>query len=336
MALDPDRLPALLRAVAGDRPDRESVREVVQVARDLAAAFLRVRRVRFDGPWQAQSHQDLALDLVADLFRRDDDGRFPEIRGFFGEIPADGIECLGELRRLVCSRVTQGLFERNRRLDPELARLIRNIKLASRRLDFDVESRWGGRWIVFGDGRWERPLIAVEILEAHLVAFLREGTSLDDILRATEDVLARSDLYRTALPVVLAAQVIRTAWIRLQAGGDGSTEPLEPDGFQALVDHAVDVVRATLRASYLASGKLPTEIFESYLRVARSWVSAEMAVSGPRMSLFERMVQEHPDLDRHGFVREHRARLEYIARLVREQFIAEAREELSGSASTSR
>ncbi|MEX0721402.1 MAG: hypothetical protein WD059_12090 [Balneolaceae bacterium] len=72
---------------------------------------------------------DLALDCIADLFGREGDC-LTEIESYF---PKEQLSELKEsevaikLRRLVFSKVNEGLFRNYRSFDPSLSKIIRNI-----------------------------------------------------------------------------------------------------------------------------------------------------------------------------------------------------------------
>ena len=78
------------------------------------------------------SLKDLALDCVADLFRLDEQGIPVQMRMYFECVnleEASEEETLILLRRLIFSKVKQGLFRTYNEMDPSLGKIIRNIKL---------------------------------------------------------------------------------------------------------------------------------------------------------------------------------------------------------------
>lgn len=314
--------------------------DLVLICRNLAEAYLRVRRVGRVAAHRGQTVEDLALDLVADLFRRDAAGRFVVLREYFDPVPTDQTAAAVNLRRLVFSAVGEGLFDHHRSFDPGLARIIRNVKAAARRLDLPIEARHGVRWIRFGPVDARLPSIAPEVLERLLAGRIREGVALETVLRAISDLLDDQEVYLRAVPVVAVASTIRSAWIRIQAhegeerGFDGLDE-FSGDGFGPLVRLAVAGIRADLHRTYVESGKVSESLFRSYLAVVASFL-ADATVDGEHadQSLFERLAAELPGLDRTEYGRLHRARLEYMARCGRDALVKCARFDLGLSART--
>lgn len=335
-----DRLPDLLRQACADRPERIAVGDLVLICRNMAEAYLRVRRVGRVAAHRGQTVEDLALDLVADLFRRDAAGRFVVLREYFDPVPTDRDDAMVNLRRLVFSVVGEGLFDQHRSFDPGLARIIRNVKAAARRLGLPIEARHGVRWIRFGPVDARLPSIAPDLLERSLAGKIREGVALETVLQAISDLLDDQEVYLRAVPVVAVASTIRSAWIRIQAhegeeSGFSGFEGFSGDGFGPLVSLAVAGIRADLHPSYVESGKVSESLFRSYLAVIASYL-ADVTTDGEQAdrSLYERLAVELPGLDRAEYGLRHRARLEYMARRGRDALVKSARFDLGLSART--
>lgn len=337
----PGRLPELLRSACSERPDRASVNELVALAARIAGAYLRSRHVALEGSGGVQSIDDMALDLVGDLFCRDARGRFTALREAFEDVPEDPDVAFSRFRRLVFGRVSEGIFDHHRASDPEFARIVRNLKAAAQRAGFRVEVVHGARWLVFGDDTTPRPLVAPEVLEAMLTGHVREGMAIDAVLAAMAGALAASGGYRNAVPVVLAARVIRSAWSRLQRQALVDSLRVEPDtgsgdGMAPLRLLALSRVRAELGSTYVRTGKLSPELFEAYLSVVDRHLAAEVDDSGAvEASLYERFRLLVPGLERGEYEARHRARLEYVWRCARSALARNVRVELGFSASRS-
>lgn len=315
--------------------------ELVAVCRNLAEAYLRVRRVGHVAAYRGQSVEDLALDLVADLFRRDGAGRFVVLREYFDPIPTEPEDAVGRLRRLVFSRVGEGLFDQHRHFDPGLARIIRNVKAAARRLGLPIEARRGARWIHFGPEDAHLPVIAAEILESLLTGRIGDGVALETVLRTIADLLDDQDTYRRSVPVVLVASAVRSSWIRIQTHGHEDEvlpgfDGYSGDGFRPLVAVALGRIRPDLHRSYVETGKVDESLFRIYLKVVASFLSDATAdAEQADRSLFERLADELPGLDRVEYGLRHRARLEYMARCGRDALVKSARYDLGLSATPS-
>lgn len=170
---------------------------------------------------------DLAMDAIAGLFERDDQGRFPDLRRFFdGQVDADQSDraVVEDLRRLVQSTVTDWLFEAYRAADRSLSNQLRALKRAvSQREDVHLRRRGTVQWLEVIDGsdaserdgpegwgsrRSGRPM-PLETLEAHLTGEVADAGSTVDLLgKAIDTLLAHPD-YESAYPLTRIAQAMR-------------------------------------------------------------------------------------------------------------------------------
>lgn len=130
---DKTALRQALQTVTGPRPTRRAVRTVLTRCHRVAHAYLRQRQqsgtLRED--LLGGDLEDRALDAIADLFERDAEGRFPELRRYYAERPlaeASPTAVEQDLRRLVAGTVTDWLFRSYTTADRSLANLLQALK----------------------------------------------------------------------------------------------------------------------------------------------------------------------------------------------------------------
>lgn len=107
--------------------------------------------------WERKNHsgelEDLALDCVAGLFMRNDNGDFIQLKKYFQNNVDDiqkleSVEIMVLLRRLVIKKTKQELSRIFKERDPEGAKIVRNIKVAIKSAsDFSSFKEMGREYI---------------------------------------------------------------------------------------------------------------------------------------------------------------------------------------------
>ena len=157
-----------LRVATGPDPTPRATRRVVRHCHQIARATLRQQQrtgsLREDV--LGEDAGDLAMDAIAELFERGDQGRFSELREYFGgqlaagrseqeveEQEVEEQEVEEKLRRLVQSAVTDWLFEAYQAADRSLSNQIRALKRAvGRREDACLRRRGTVQWVELATG----------------------------------------------------------------------------------------------------------------------------------------------------------------------------------------
>jgi len=209
--------------------------------------------------------EDLAMDAIAGLFERDEQGQFPELRRYFSdrELGSARPESLEEdLRRLVLSAATDWLFEAYRAADRSLSNLIRALKRAlSSRRDAHLRRRGQTLWIeiqtgaAVGDERatdrdgedpsdsadtppdeedgradhWSGRPMPMETLEARLTGAVADAPSTGDLLDVAIEALRAHPNHAASYPLTRLAQVMRSARTRVQAVTEHEEPVSTPD-----------------------------------------------------------------------------------------------------------
>ena len=154
-----------------------AINHIVQQCFNIALAYLhhRLRRGSLIDNQFGISNEDLAMDCIAELYQRDETGTFIVLRQYFDSISWEKLsdeELQVALRRLVFSKVNEGLFRNYREEDPNLAKIIRNIKEAVKHKEKVNLMRYREtNWLVYGpeDATLNHlPLAPAEVLEAYL------------------------------------------------------------------------------------------------------------------------------------------------------------------------
>ena len=318
-----------------DQPTRAATNELVDECYRLALAYLQKKaRSGYLLPHLfGLTLEDLALDCFADLFQRDEKGGFKLLQQYFNSVEWQGTsdkEVYIVLRRLIFSKVNEGLFRRYREADPTLAKIIRNIKDAVKADSSLQMTRYNGSaWLIVGKEESDMnnlPIAPVEVLEAHLIAYLCRSASSHELVSSFIDFIAEHPYYGNAYPVTGFAQAIRAAYVHVGETSSAVEDPdqvLRPEEVEQAIQHATQKVQTVMHDSYVKKGKVCVSTFETYFRTVRDILTSQFVRDArPVGSYFDALQYYIPGLSRGSYSQEHRNILEYITKLSRSQLLA--------------
>ncbi|MEZ4700698.1 MAG: hypothetical protein R2834_10245 [Rhodothermales bacterium] len=330
------KIKRILAATLCDRPERASVNKLVDECYRLALAYLQKKaRSGYLLPHLfGLTLEDLALDCFADLFQRDERGRFNLLDQYFASVKW---QKMGEqdlyivLRRLIFSKVNEGLFRRYREADPTLAKIIRNIKDAVKAdTRLQLERYNGSAWLIAGDFDASElsgaPIAPVEVLEAHLIAWLCRSASSHELVSSFVEFAAEHPYYCSAYPVTGFAQAIRAAYVHVgetsEEAAAAHEQVLRPEEVEQAIEQATQKVQTVMHDSYVKKGKVCVSTFDTYFHTVRDILTAQFVRDSPPVgSYFDALKTYIPSLSRGSYSQEHRNILEYITKLSRSQLL---------------
>lgn len=322
-------------------PTPATVRQLVEAFHRIAVVYLRrkARTGSLNPGLFGLPIEDLALDCIADLFCRDDNGRFVRLHEYFREIDVTSsaeTDLLAMCRRLVFSRVNQDLYRQYREFDRPLHNIIRALKSASATtpgVSMDCEhDDW---WLIFGPDNGDGPshlLIPPEILEIHLTSFVANGPKLRQVLVSTSEMLREQSLYRRAFPLLGFGRILRSAHANLGESPDTLTEQqhtLSEDDIRKHILISTAEIRSAMYPTYVDKGKVGERHFDMYFKAISCILEADyLNDDGVNLSYYDHLVSHLGGISREEYQHEHRAYLEYLARLSRLSFLQNIRGEL--------
>lgn len=326
-------LQATLSQVFSTHPQHQAVNNLVQICFRIALAYLhhRLRRGSLVDNQFGISNEDLALDCIAELYQRDEHNQFVVLSQYFDTC---NWETLSEedlkvaLRRLVFSKVNEGLFRNYREEDPNLAKIIRNIKEAAKqdkRISL-VRSKEAS-WLVMGDKDAavnHLPLAPAEILQAHMLSILCNTSNTYKAVSAFADFIEAHPHYCNGYPLSGFAQVLRASFMGAVVPGASDIEAsYAPIEVEQAIQQAVTYVRTTLYDTYVRGGKLSRARFETYVKaVGKTLKSTFTRYPESVDSQFEALRSFIPDLSKETYMQQHRNVLQYLFKLSRAHMIA--------------
>ena len=132
-------LQLLINRIVNNSYSISDLKSFIHICSSIATAYLKTeiyyKRLFFPIVHKEDSDlQDYAIDLLADLFATDEKGTLIKIKKYFDPIDLRNNEVLfDELKKLILKVTKQELINKFKENDPAGYRLLRNIKLASKR-----------------------------------------------------------------------------------------------------------------------------------------------------------------------------------------------------------
>lgn len=281
---------------------------------------------------------DLALDCIADLFQREEDGRFTQIVTYFQSRDwerLDECDLNTALRRLIFSQVNEGLFRRYREADSGLAKIIRNIKIAAK-ADRSITLERHGReqWLVVRSAESSRaslPTISGDMVEACLASTLEYNDSIPQAVEAVRSLLEREDEFAGGYPVTGLAQAVRAAYSYIHTplvDNSDDEKPFMSSEIARIIRESAREIEQSKRDTYVASGKVTESLYSNYFRAVIDALRSEF-VSGsePVDSYFTALAGYIPNLTSDEYASDHRNVLEYLVKLTRGRLLSYMRQD---------
>jgi hypothetical protein len=322
----------ILLAVLRPDPDRAAVTTLVYRCHAMALAYLRLkeRGGSFASARSGMRVDDMALDAIAELFRRSPQGSFRCLETYFRKTDREGTltedELRIELRSIVFSAVNHHIFRMYREQDPALSRIIRNLKLALKHhRELFVTEQWGLAVIspdIAGSEPAPLPLAEPEMLALLFHRQVSPRSSMQEMLGELGEVLRESPGGPWAFPLVDTALMIREIYrqdVPLQDAAPLPDSLLQMD-IEAMTDAVLHRLRGTAGEGYLSAGKLTIPELEAHLGALRDILREELSGSNGLSGSYFLHLQRHlGDLTEKSYRQYHRSILEYLARTAKRE-----------------
>ncbi len=310
----------------------KAVNNLVHICFKIALAYLhhRLRRGSLCDNQFGISNEDLALDCIAELYQRDEAGRFIVLEQYFESANWATLteeELKISLRRLVFSKVNEGLFRNYREEDPNLAKIIRNIKEAAKQdKRVSLTKKRDASWLVIGTSDTEinhLPLAPTEILEAFLLSVVCNTSNTYKAVSSFADFAEAHPHYCNAYPMSGFAQVLRASYIG-RVVPDAQTQEINyaPVEIDNAIQRAVAHIRNSLHDTYVRGGKLSLTLFDNYVNAVYKTLKSTFTIYPEAIdSQFEALQTIMPELSKDVYMSQHRNILQYLFKLSRSRML---------------
>jgi len=319
-------LKAKLASLLEGTAESSDVRVVVRVAHTIARVTL-ARRIQSEPlvKFHGLDYGDLAYDCIADLFARDDRGRYVALATYFMAFDFDSLtdeDVFFHIQRLVLRNVKQGVYRLYHQMDPQLGKILRNIKLSVQSLGLFTEFERLGETCLVPAG--------VETLE-HLPPMRQEDLALallnaasgnafvPELLSTTHRFLCAQAERSRIMSLINVGLGIRAFYQqksvpRLREESD-VTDDVSIDAIEA-IHTACRELRAKADEKYVRRGKVSPAMMETYFGVIESGLYQRFVDhDGTEFQISETFLKLAPGVSPVEYRKLHRSKLEYLARL---------------------
>ena len=325
-------LKAKLESLLGGAPAPADVRSVVRVAHAIAKVTLS-RRIQSEPlvKFHGLDYNDLAYDCIADLFSRDDRGRYVALATYFTAFEFSSLtdeDVFFHIQRLVLRNVKQGVYRLYHQMDPQLGKILRNIKLSVQTLGLFREfDRLGDSCLAPAsvDTLEHLPLMKTEELTYALLNTASGNEFVPELLSKTHRILCEQAERSRIVTLISLALAIRAfheqkSVPRLVEQSDG-TDDVAIDSREA-IRIACGELRARAEARYVRRGKVSPAMMETYFDVIEQGLHQRFVDhDGAEFQISETFLKLSPGISLVEYRKSHRSRLEYLARLTTKRVV---------------
>ena len=288
-----------------------------------------------EGPGGGEAEwESVAVQALATLFRREEQGRFPQLAAYFKpllETDPSPIDCLMALRRLIVNKTQQGLADLFAERDPEGARIRRNVQIAVQKNPQTVfRTTLRGEEIVLGAQQVNPPDTSLRLLDSILDATLYPLARARDTVPQVLEKLLTGLAEEQGLPACCTLSAL-TAVIKGLHQGRGVSGmrhaswpeeawvgALDAQAIQHAVAEALDAIKGKVDSDYIRRGKLSVHDGKA-LKTALDALASDWAEGLEAEPFFVYLKQAMPGLAEPDYRSQYRTCFEYLVKLFRGQ-----------------
>ncbi len=328
-------LKQLISSVITEKPPSRSINEFVFLCRKIALVLIRrkLNSGRLHSGFFKSSPDDLAIDCIADLFQQDDSGTLIQIKTYFESLSLENIsekDLLTHLRRLVFARVNQSIFRMYNEADPALGKILRNIKLSLEALtNFTEIERFGEQCVApCACATLEHlPEADRNDLERELRQNANGSEHIPALMAKLSVYLRGQTLHSRVVPLMMLAMIFRSLYSEVPEMNVATINDqfTVSDASGILRGICMQVMNET-EPKYVGKGKIGAFIFKKYFEVIEENLNATIIQqNGERMSFYASLKSLIPDLTEKEYRKNHKSRIEYLARIAHKRAVKELR-----------
>lgn len=218
-------LKPLLMRVTSESPQISDVNVLVKIAHKIAIARLVVLKKsnRLPQLILSNNYATLAIDAIAELFRRDNEGAFVDLQFYFrvkrdiNEM-SDG-EAVSSFRSLVFTLIGDCVIRSCQEADPIFGKILRNMKNHIRRNDeIKTMNRFGTIFIYTcdeGGCNAHLPEMPIELLESEFLHKIISKDKFKDYPCIILSILNEQNEFRKFYSILDVALIIKKTWLKL-------------------------------------------------------------------------------------------------------------------------
>jgi hypothetical protein len=320
-------------------PSTKSIKELVKIACRISASYLNVKiyNGKLNLDFFGIPLKDLAIDCIAELFKRDENGVLTEFQNKFSDIidtePLDGIKLFSRLRSIVFNSVDRSLFKLYGTFDSSLARFIRNIKLAvNKNSDILLYKRNGESLLItkLSEGTNNKNFPPFDVLRIEIMRRLKPGFTTNDFLKFLHDALIIQEEFCNSFPLTGAAILLRSIYAEKAESLQNEFEyPFREYDLARLIEDVVSKLERRIVAKYYKKGKILREDIKFYSGLVGEILTQEF-ISGnlDEHSYYDLSKSRIRDLTLESYAKRYKTKIEYLAKIAKAELKESIRKEL--------
>lgn len=286
------------------------------------------------------NQDQIVHDCIADLFLRDADGRFPLIQTYFEEQLIGQPDASDELhvvilRRLIFGKVNNAIVRLYSEADPQLAKIIRNLKLALERTQlFEHVQRFGESYLIPRNSEvlFEQPPFDHECLRFRFSEIACIHDTMPALIHKLYRILTEQSEFQRTVPIMvvglLCKEIYRLGW-ELDAAEDAIVEQ-EMSQWELIpvVNRICKGMHRELYESYVDRNKLTRDEYDSILESVNDILVHDFGNGQePRKTYFEHLQSRLPGLTSNEYHVKFKTIFEYCAKVAKRRLRLELHHE---------
>ena len=318
----------ILMEATNECPSTKSVKELVKIAVKISASYLEVKKHngKLNPDFFGIPLSDLAIDCIAELFKRDEKGVLIEFQNKFSDIinaePLEGIKLFSRLRSIVFNSVDRSLFKLYGIYDSSLARFIRNIKLAvSKNSDILLYKRYGESLLMtkLSEGTNNKNFPPFDALRIEIIRKLKPGFTTNDFLKSLHDVLIIQEEYSRSFPLTGAGMLLRSLYAENPETRNNKFEyPFREDELMNLIDDVTGNLERQIIWKYYEKGKISREDIMIYCALLKKILRQGFIPDNRNeVSYYNLSKSLISNLTLKSYTERYKARIEYLAKIAK-------------------
>lgn len=314
------------------------VHEFVHLCYSLALPVIRKKLITGKlSPYHlGLKESDIVYDCLADLFRRDEQGRFVKLHSFFESEQLNIDTCHEDelfiaLRRLIFLKVSNNVIRLYSEADPTLGKVLRNMRLTNQKERlFDELQRFSETYLVPRgmESLTHCPPYPPEQLEQQFIGGVLVHDTLVVMLRKLHQIVAGQRQYQRAIPLVAAALMVKKVYA-LGWEGREEEQPLAEatllqEDIRGTAERVSELLKKKMYSTYVARKKYPEVVIAKYVHAVREILVQEFSGQRPMSgSYFDILKTFMPRMTKKEYATKHRTILEYLAKMAKKEMVAE-------------
>lgn len=323
----------LLLSVLSVSYTQHDVREFADLCYALALPLIRKRigLGKLNLSIMGMKETDVVQDTLAELFCRDERGNFTELQTFFKNCVQDldnlsEQELVFELWRLISGTVNNNVVRLYAEVDPTLARIIRNTKIAVEKTGLLKEvKRFGETYLIPCDSDPAFHLMPMDpdFLELWFSRIVNLQDNTLEMVRKLHATLMQQESHQRAVPLVAAALLFKKVFTLDSKSSEDvavneATEALAQEDLLKAVEKVSQEVYAEMYPRYVDKGKKESGVLEKYCFVIKDMLlSSRHDGHAGDATLFDHLCAHIEGLTKEEYKREHQTTLEYLVKIAK-------------------